>query len=172
MEWRVRQAGVEDATALSLVANAAFLDTYALVLTRDDLIAHCVQNNGVETFAAWASDPATIVTIAEVEPGHVPLGYAVLTTPDFPIERRSGDVELRRIYTLKQAHGSGIGPALMARAIEDAGRLGHDRILLGVWEHNERARAFYERNGFTVIGTRQFQVGAEIHDDPIYARAL
>jgi GNAT superfamily N-acetyltransferase len=172
MKWRVRQAGAEDAAALSLVANAAFLDTYALVLNGADLLAHCVKNNGVETFAAWASDPATIVTIAEVEPGHAPVGYAVVTTPDFPIPLLPGDIELRRIYTLKQTHGSGVGAALMARAIEDARRLGHRRILLGVWDENGRARAFHERNGFTVIGTRQFQVGTEIHTDPIYACTL
>ncbi len=172
MEWRVRQAGPDDAAALSLVANAAFLDTYAMVLNSVDLLAHCLKNNGIETFAAWARDPGTILTLAEVEPGHAPVGYAVLTRPDLPIEPRPGDIELRRIYTLKQTHGSGVGPALMMRASEDAVRSGYRRMLLGVWEYNERARAFYGRNGFTVIGRRQFEVGAEVHDDPIYALSL
>ncbi|QNQ11254.1 GNAT family N-acetyltransferase [Sphingomonas alpina] len=172
MQWRVRQAGPEDAAALSLVANAAFLDTYALVLSCADLLAHCQKNNAVEVFADWTRDPGTIVTLAEVEPGGAPVGYAVLTTPDFPIEQQPGDIELRRIYTMKQTHGSGVGPALMRRAAEDAIRLGHRRMLLGVWEYNARARAFYERNGFTMIGTRRFEVGSEVHEDPVYALTL
>jgi ribosomal protein S18 acetylase RimI-like enzyme len=172
MQWRVRQAGVADADLLSLVANATFLDTYAPSLEGADLLAHCLKNNRAEAFAAWLADPATIVTVAEIEPGHAPLGYAVLTSPNFPIELEPTDVELRRIYSLRQAHGSGIGAALMARAIEDAARMGARRLLLGVWEHNARARAFYERHGFRVIGTREFQVGSEVHIDPIYALDL
>ena len=35
-----------------------------------------------------------------------------------------------------------------------------------------RARAFYERQGFTVAGARQFLVGETLHDDAIYARAI
>ena len=172
MQWRVRQAGVADADLLSLVANATFLDTYAPSLDGADLLAHCLKNNRAEAFATWLADPATVVTVAEIEPGHAPLGYAVLTTPNFPIALEPTDVELRRIYSLRQAHGSGLGTALMARAIEDAARMGARRLLLGVWEHNARARAFYERHGFRVIGTREFQVGSEVHIDPIYALDL
>lgn len=172
MGFRVRRAGAEDAGALALVASAAFLDTYAQTLDGADLVAHCLKNNTAERFAAWLDDPASVVTLAEVEPNHAPLGYAVLTAPDFPIPLGSGDIELRRIYTLRQAYGSGMGAALMARAVADTLALGRRRMLLGVWDQNHRARAFYERSGFHVIGSRQFQVGREIHDDPIYARDL
>ena len=36
----------------------------------------------------------------------------------------------------------------------------------------ERARAFYERQGFVVAGDRRFLVGETWHDDAIYAREL
>lgn len=171
MPWRLRRATASDAPALSLVASAAFLETYATVLDGADLVAHCNRHNTVDTFAAWAEDARTIVTIAEHEPGGAPIGYTVLTTPDFPLACEPGDVELRRIYTLTQMHGSGLGRALMDRALEEAAAR-HDRVLLGVWENNLRARAFYERSGFAVVGTRQFKVGAVTHIDPVYARAL
>lgn len=161
-----------DADRLSLVANACFLDTYTTSLDGDDLVAHCLRHNDPASFAAWLGDAGSVVTVAETEPHHAPIGYAVLTAPHFPIVLDASDIELRRIYTLRQAYGSGIGAALMARAVEDAERLGARRMLLGVWEHNVRARAFYERSGFEVIGSRQFQVGSEVHDDPIYALAL
>lgn len=172
MQWRVRRATEGDAALLSLVADACFLDTYAQSLDGGDLLAHCLKNNSAETFAGWLADPRAVATLAEVEPGHAPVGYAVLTPPHFPIDLQPDDVELRRIYTLRQVYGSGIGAALMAQAVEDARAIGGKRLLLGVWEHNARARAFYERSGFTVIGSREFQVGSEIHVDPVYALAL
>ena len=60
----------------------------------------------------------------------------------------------------------------MARALEDAAAARRNRVLLGVWDQNTRARSFYERQGFKVIGARQFMVGTTLHDDPVYARAV
>ncbi len=172
MTWRLRRAEPGDAPALSLVASATFLDTYATVLTGADIVAHCTAKNSIAAFETWLSDPATIVTLAEYEPGHAPIGYTVLTAADFPTEPGPADIELRRIYLLKQAQGTGLGAALMALALEDATAAGRTRVLLGVWDQNTRARAFYERQGFKVIGARQFTVGTTLHDDPVYARAL
>ena len=172
MIWRLRRAGPGDAPALSLVASATFLDTYATVLSGADIVAHCTRNNSIAAFDTWLSDPSTIVTLAEYEPGHAPIGYTVLTAPDFPIEPGPADIELRRIYLMKQAQGSGLGAALMTRALEDAAAHERTRVLLGVWDQNTRARAFYERHGFKVIGARQFTVGTTLHDDPVYARAV
>ncbi len=172
MTWRLRRAEPGDAPALSLVASATFLDTYATVLTGADIVDHCTTKNSIATFETWLADPATIVTLAEYELGQAPIGYTVLTAPDFPIEPGAADIELRRIYLMKQAQGSGLGAALMDRAFEDAAAAERTRVLLGVWDQNTRARAFYERQGFEVIGTRQFMVGTTLHDDPVYARAV
>jgi len=92
--------------------------------------------------------------------------------PDLPIETDAHDIELRRIYALSLTRGTGLGHKLMARAIDDARALGRRRMLLGVLGINEQARAFYEREGFTLTGTRQFRVGEAVYDDVVYARAL
>jgi ribosomal protein S18 acetylase RimI-like enzyme len=171
--WRVRAAGPADADALSLVASATFLDTYAGSLDGSDMVAHCAANNRPEKFAAWINDPGDAVTIGEILPGFAPVGYAVLTSGiDLPVTFEHGDIELRRIYTLSRMRGSGLGPALMRQVIEDAARLSCRRILLGVWGENYRAHRFYERHGFTVVGTRQFKVGNVVHDDLVYARPV
>lgn len=171
-DWRLRRASVEDAPAAALVAGASFLSTFAGVLNGADIVAHVAKNSSVETFATWARDAGSIVTLAEHPFGSAPVGYSVLTAPDLPIDTDAGDIELRRIYTLPLAQGSGLGAVLMARAIEDARALGRQRLLLGVLGRNGRARAFYERQGFTVTGTRQYRVGDMMCDDVLYARAL
>ena len=168
----LRRAVAEDAAALALVAGATLLDTFAGILSGRDLVAHCAANNTPAKFAAWADDPASVVMLAEAANGAAPVGYSVLTTPDLPVETGPDDIELRRIYTLSRLHGSGLGPVLMARALDDARAMGKKRVLLGVYGGNVRARAFYERQGFTVAGTRRFLVGETLHDDMIYARGV
>jgi hypothetical protein len=42
-----------------------------------------------------------------------------------------------------------------------------DSLWLGVWEKNEGAIRFYERNGFSVTGSHPFRMGDEIQTDLI-----
>ena len=172
MTWQVRRAFPEDAAALSLIAGASFLETFAGILDGPDIVAHCAANNGSAVFAKWLADPANVVAIAEHDAGRAPIGYTVLTRPDLPIDTGATDIELKRIYTLGRARGTGLGAALMQVAFADARALGHTRILLGVYGKNARAHRFYEKQGFSVAGTRQFLVGKTLHDDRIYARDL
>ncbi len=170
-DWRLRRATVDDAPAAALVAGATFLQAFAGIMSGADIVAHVGRKCSVETFAAWAATPDTVVTLAE-HPEGAPLGYTVLVSPDLPIPTSRADIELRRIYTLSHLHGTGLGPALMARAVEDARGMTKRRLLLGVFARNHRARAFYEKQGFMVAGERKFLVGSSWFDDAIYAREL
>jgi diamine N-acetyltransferase len=171
MDWSVRRATADDAETLALVATATFLDTYAGIVAGPDLVAHCAAHNTAAKFAAWASDPRGAVVLAEA-PGGAPLGYTLLTRPDLPGDITPADIELKRIYALSRTHGSGLGAALMARALQDAAALGYARVVLGTAVWNHRARAFYERNGFVLIGERRFTVGSTVYEDVVYGRVL
>lgn len=170
--WRLRRASPEDAPAVALVAGASFLSTFAGVLDGADIVAHVTANSSAAKFAAWSASPDSIVTVAEHPDGGAPVGYTLLTGPDFPVATENGDIELRRIYTLPLAQGTGLGTALMKRAIEDARAMGLKRLLLGVLGTNRRARAFYERHGFCIVGRRQYRVGSALCDDFIYACSI
>jgi len=172
MEWRLRRAEADDAEALSLVAGATFLEAYSAFMDRGDLLAHLGAKSSPGRFRDWVADGTSIVTLAEAPLGRAPLGYTILTASDLPVERRDGDVELLRIYALATGWGSGLGGALMERAIADARGAGHRRLLLGTHPDNHRAHRFYEKHGFAVIGRRRFRVGASEFDDPVYARPL
>ena len=128
------------------------------------------------TVAAWEkylAEAANKAWLAEIEPGAFPIGYALLTKPEFPEGLADeGDLELRRIYLLSRFHGDGHGPELMTAALVEARARGAKRMLLGVHPDNVRALAFYKRNGFVVIGTRPFHLGPETFHDPVLAREL
>jgi ribosomal protein S18 acetylase RimI-like enzyme len=170
--WRLRRATAADAPAVAMVAAASFLETFAGVLPGDDIVAHCTRNSSVAKFAGWADDPGSVVTLATHPFGDAPVGYSLLTAPDLPLPPLAGDIELRRIYALSLTRGTGLGHRLMAQALADAHALGGKRLLLGVLGTNDRARSFYEREGFVLAGTRRFNVGTGWYDDAIYARSL
>ncbi|GAA3714106.1 hypothetical protein GCM10022268_23570 [Sphingomonas cynarae] len=157
---------------VSLVAGASFLETFAGVLAATDIVAHLAAKSSPADFVRWSDDPYSVVMLAEHPDGAAPVGYTVLTTPAEVGETISGDIELRRIYTLDLSRGTGLGTMLMAQAISDARALGANRMLLGVFAGNKRACTFYERQGFTVSEARRFKVGATWHDDLVYARSL
>jgi ribosomal protein S18 acetylase RimI-like enzyme len=50
--------------------------------------------------------------------------------------------------------------------------MGGRTVWLGVYDRNVRAVAFYERQGFRQVGTREFEFGGRIYVDPVMARSL
>ena len=170
--WHVRRAVAADAAALSLVAGATLLETFHTLIAAPDMVAHVAGKSSPAVFAAWIADGRSAIFYAGARDTDAPVGYAVLTTSDFPIPAQPEDIELRRIYTLATTHGSGLGHTLMTATLDEARARGARRILLGVHPGNSRARSFYEKHGFGVIGERRFTVGTAEFIDPIYARAV
>ena len=169
----LRLCTLEDASTLAIVGAATFLESFAGLVPGDAILAHCRKNHVASVYSAYLAHPQTRAWLAEVAPGAAPVGYALLTAPDFPPELvREGDVELRRIYVFSRFHGSGAGWRLMELAIASAREQGAKRLLLGVHPDNARAIAFYRKNGFQSIGTRKFQVGNAQFEDPVFSLEL
>lgn len=171
MDVTIRGCGPADAAALALIGQATFLETYVDVLDGADILHHCEAEHGRARYAGWLAQAGYGFWIAEAPLGG-PVGYAMLSPPDLPVATGPGDLELKRIYTLSRTHGSGLGRRLLAEAMDGARTAGASRLLLGVFGGNDRAKAFYFRQGFTQAGVRKFQVGANAYDDLVLARAL
>ncbi len=184
---RLRRATEADAAALALVGAATFLEAFTWMLPGEDIVAHCAKNYTAEAYRKYFAAADTCVTLAEVLSG-APVGYAMLTAPELPsFEVLESDVELKRIYLFSRFRslktpvvdergetvaGLRVGQALMDAAVRDAREMGRTRLLLGTHAGNERAIAFYERNGFAVAGTRTFRVGSQVCSDYIFAKEL
>ena len=167
----VRRAVRADVTALSLVASATFLETFAGVIEGADIVAHCVKEHSVGVYDALLTNDDAAAWLAESRQGAAPVGYAVLNRPKLPAAGLD-DLEIKRIYVLSRFHGTGVGADLMSEALDEAKRRGARRALLGVYSQNHRALAFYAKHGFTRIGERDFKVGANTYFDHVLARAL
>lgn len=171
-EITLRRAQADDAERLAHIGVATFIDSYTYDIDGAAMVAHCTRQHSRAIYEAYLADPAVSVWLAEYTKTGAPVGYAVNCTPDLPIALEPGDIELKRIYVLHRFHGTGTGPRLMEAAVEDARQRGAPRLLLGTYEDNHRAIAFYKKNGFAHAGTRQFQVGDTVYDDIVLARRL
>jgi diamine N-acetyltransferase len=171
-KFHLRLCSVVDSELLSLVGSGTLIETFAGILDARDLLAHCQKNNSPAAFTKYLSQPTTRAFFAEAEPGDAPVGYIVLCEPDLPVELLPTDYELRRIYLFHRFHGTGIGRALMDKAVETAREMGRKRLLLGVNSINHAALSFYKKAGFQKVGARQFVVGATVCEDDILGMAL
>ncbi len=170
MGWTVRAAGRADAGALALAGAATFLDAFAGILDGGDILAHCARAHRAPVYEAWL-DGGGLAWL--VEDKGAPVGYALAGGVSLTVsDPDPDDVELKRIYLLSRYLGSGAGTALLRHAIEAARAAARRRMLLGVYEGNARARAFYAKAGFVQVGTRQFLVGHRMHDDVVLALDL
>ena len=168
---RVRPAVPADASRLSLLGRATFLESYAHLLPVEDILEHAEKSHAPEKYAGWLADPACHGWLAEA-PGGAPVGYVLATPPDLPLpDLDPRDVEIRRIYVLHRYQGLGLGRWLMEEVLHMAKVNGCRRVLLGVYSLNESALTFYARLGFTKVGTRQFRVGSHEYHDHILQRA-
>ena len=172
MEWHIRRATPDDVDRLALIGAATFLETFAGVLDGGAIVEHCRTEHGAAAYLRYLESGGT-GWLAEAAEGAAPIGFALLASSSLPETDPDGsDLELKRIYSLSRFHGTGVGAALMRLAVEHATQAAARRLLLGVYAGNERAIAFYRKQGFTPIARRRFQVGARDYDDIVFARPL
>jgi diamine N-acetyltransferase len=166
-----RKAGPDDAEALSYLGAATFLASFAFDHPGKPLIEHLKTEHSAEYYAAKLANPDVDIVIGETPLG-APVGYVMLVPPEHPDLQQPGDWELKRIYLLGPWQGGGNGWALLQQAFAVAKSRSARRLILAVYESNERAVAFYERAGFAHIGETIFMVGATPFRDMVYAKVM
>jgi diamine N-acetyltransferase len=171
MNLSIREASLGDEDCLALVGSATFLETFAGLLNGKAIVAHCQREHSSVAYAEFLNMGAS-AWLVETENGAGPVGFSLLDLPNLPGGRNDGsDIELKRIYLLSKFQGAGVGSSLMELALDEARRRNAQRLLLGVYAGNDRARRFYSKNGFSQIAVRQFRVGDQDYDDVVLARA-
>lgn len=172
--FSIRSAIPQDAQALALVGAATFLEAFCDLIEGEALIAHCRTQHSETAYADFlaGSDPRGRLWLAEDAGTCAPIGYAVTCPPDVSVGGGPDDIELKRIYLLSRCQGSGAAQALMDAALAHAKACAAPSVRLGTYHDNQRAIAFYRRNGFETVGTRRFRVGHREFDDLVMARPL
>ena len=171
MSVAIRTGAPGDAAALAEIAARTFRDTFAADNRPEDLALHIASSYGAAQQERELRDPAITTLLAEVD--GVLAGFAQVREGPVPA-CVDGDapVELWRFYVAHEWHGRGIAQSMMRAVEAEAARRGGRTLWLGVWERNERAKAFYTKSGFVDVGSHVFMVGTDPQTDRIMARPL
>ena len=164
MSVTYRTASAADVETVDGIFRTGFCDTFAHLYRPEDLDAFL----GKFTREAWLAeinDPAYLFRLAEAN-GEA-AGFIKLGPLSLPVEPEAKAIELRQLYVLKQWHGSGIAKELTDWFLAEARRREAADVYLTVYTDNHRARRFYERYGFEVIGPYAFMVGEQADEDLI-----
>jgi diamine N-acetyltransferase len=160
MEFTTRLCGPGDETALSLVAQATILETYAGITEGADLITYVTSELSVADLARMLAEERVRAWIAETAVGKCAVGYALAVADENAPSFSS--IELKRLYLFHRFHGNGLGKRLMEDVLSFAKRVDSQRIWLQVHEANHHAIEFYKRFGFVQTGAGLFRAGKGI----------
>jgi diamine N-acetyltransferase len=157
MEFTTRLCRPGDESALSLVAQATILETYAGVAEGDDLVAYAIAKSSVAECGRFVASEQMRAWIAETTIGKCAVGYAVAVSDEHANSFSS--FELKRLYVFYRFHGSGLGRRLLEDVLSFANGMKSETIWLQVHEANNHAIQFYKRFGFVQTGVELFPAG-------------
>jgi len=170
----IAKANLATATRLAELGRQTFSETFAASNTPADMAAYLAEAYGPEIQLAQLQDPRCTCLLAEMQGQTV--GYALLQEESAlglpagaPPARQ---LEIKQLYVVEDWIGTGLGKALMRRTLDIAQAAQVTAVVLGVWEHNERAKAFYQRFGFREVGEVAFKLGEDVQRDLIYRKGL
>lgn len=161
-EIYVRSALPSDLPGLQRVAQETWRDTYAGRVPDDDIERFLEANYSLEALErmrerrarAGRGEEMLVALDGDAVVGYVTAGM-----------NRDGNAEIFAIYVLPGLHGRGAGYRLWQSIAAHFREQGFERCMLWVLDSNERARAFYERQGGRVAGERPYPIGeAEIRE--------
>ena len=170
----VARRNAATAAQLAALGYQTFQETFAAGNRPEDMAAYLAANFSPEKQLTELEDADTVFLLARMQQELV--GYAKLRFHSAlgvePGKTPDQRVEIGRLYVREDWIGTGLGASLMRRAIEEARQRACRSVVLGVWEKNSRAIAFYHRFGFKVIGQHDFMLGTDKQTDLIMRKGL
>ncbi|WP_350285833.1 GNAT family N-acetyltransferase [uncultured Croceitalea sp.] len=160
----IRLAKKEDATAIALLGRTTFTETFGDLFNDIEGLRNYLNTTFSVTKIEKSIDkPNNKYWIAFVD--RLPVGYAKLklkSPSEFVNTQKIS--QLQKIYVLKDFLSMKIGRQLQDVLMNEARKIGAEQIWLSVYQDNQRAIAFYEKNGFEVVGSHKFSIGEDTFD--------
>ena len=170
----IAKANLATATRLADLGRQTFSETFAADNTPADMAAYLAETYSPELQLAQLQDPHYTCLLAEMQGQAV--GYALLAEHSglglAADDTTTKQLEIKQLYIVEEWIGTGLGAALMRRTLELAQASGVSAVVLGVWENNHRAQAFYQRFGFREVGELAFKLGTDVQRDLIFRKGL
>lgn len=160
----IRVASADDVEAIISLGIRTFRDTFDEVNTAENMMMYLNNTFTVKRISEEIAEPQSAFFLAEQESEII--GYARVRNSEKPDSVGDGKaIEIERLYADKKFLGKRVGYLLMSECLQYARDNAAKWVWLGVWEHNERAIAFYKRWGFEKFGDHVFMLGKDAQTD-------
>lgn len=149
--YQIRTAGQEDIPVIRELAKMIWPPTYSAILDKDQ----------IDYMMNLIYSPSSLLR-QMYQRGHIfllleyngaPAGFA-----SYSVHRESEKVKLEKIYVNPKLQGKGLGLGLLNTVIERTRETGLNRLQLNVNRYN-KARYFYEKQGFRIISEEDIDIG-------------
>lgn len=168
---QIKPVSVNEVEALQQIARKIFVETFAEQNTVENMAKYLEESLSIDKLSAEVANPLSQFYFAVADAGVI--GYLKLNTGEAQIEnRQDNSLEIERIYVSKAFQGKRIGQMLFEKGIQVARDMNMDYVWLGVWEHNVKAIAFYNKNGFKPFSQHDFMLGDDVQTDILMKKEL
>jgi len=170
----IRRGDINDVALLQQIGRKTFDDTFGNTCTKEDMRGVLDLFFNSAQVALELQDESDNFFFFEQD--GIAKGYLRINAKHAcPLEsfQNRKNIELVRLYVLKEFHGAGVANELMNFALDFARKNGFDLMYLSVWEYNFRARGFYEKHGFANTGIENdFPLGSTPQTDYWFVKDL
>ena len=160
----VRKVNLEDIEILKHIGKRTFSESFASENSEEDMAEYLENGFSTRKLKEELTDDDAAFYFAELEKkviGYLKVNFGLSQTEI----QDDKALEIERIYVLKEFQGKSVGQALFQKAVELARKHSLDYIWLGVWEENQSAIRFYQKNGFTEFDKHIFKLGKDEQTD-------
>jgi ribosomal protein S18 acetylase RimI-like enzyme len=167
----IREATISDLNILCHLGRDTFYETFAESNSAENMFTYLEENFNGDKVSAEISNPDSLFFIAWE--GTVAVGYLKVNSGKAQTEHHDEDtLEIERIYVKSAYHGKKAGQLLYEKAVEVAAMKKSSILWLGVWEENQRAIRFYEKNGFVAFSKHIFRMGEDEQTDIMMKKTI
>ncbi|MGF7073352.1 GNAT family N-acetyltransferase [Mucilaginibacter sp. R-33] len=167
----IQKLALTDADVLLALSKKTFFDFFGHLNKPEDIEAYASVAFTPQKIQAELSNPNShfyfAISNGEIT-GYLKLNYGPAQTEFQDLNA----VEIERIYVLAEHHGKKIGHQFIDFTLKEAADKNLQYIWLGVWEHNQKAIAFYEKHGFEVFSSHEFVLGSDKQTDLLMKKAI
>lgn len=163
---------VDDVSALQAMSLTTYRETFAAANTEANMQAYLDSAYNLPKLTAELQNPNSQFFFIIRDGQRV--GYLKLNTGTAQTEAMGPDaLEVERIYILPAYKHQGLGSVLIQQAIDLAKAAHKTTVWLGVWEHNEPAKQFYQAHwGFKQFSSHHFVMGDDVQTDLLMIKHL
>jgi GNAT superfamily N-acetyltransferase len=148
-KFKIQKAGVDDIPLIRELCFQVWPQTYASILSPEQIEYMLERSYSSDSLKKQMDNGSQFIFISE---NKEPVGFAAY------FEKSPSIFKLDKIYILPTQQGKGTGKLLVDHIIHEVKREGANALQLQVNRYN-LAKKFYERLGFVVIDTKDFDIG-------------